>query len=373
MAELPFADFGLKWFEDIVASVTKEFVDRIEKGLTKITAEFFGTPLPQGQGIEVVFGTPAAGDEPWHSIYQAVVAGEVTVFALIILLLAVQTRHLVRIFNIGNGYDLRRTGRSAWTGAILIVGWYWLAVLVLYLIDGLTIGLLPDVTAVGDALISILPSVVTNPMLTLIMAMLGGLAMVGLVALYFIRELLLYVYLYGMPIGLAIAYANVPVLSEITQRLCRQFVPLAVLPLPAAILFQGYALLFISGPNGVTPDTPFLSYLVVVSLPILALWVTWKAFKYATPLTARVVGTGVRGVATAGAVIGAGYAAGPYAATTAARFGARAGLTQAVTQRAMGGDEQSSSSAPTTNDNTAPAVEGGVPEYRRSENDPGYY
>jgi type IV secretion system protein TrbL len=139
-----------------------------------------------------------------------------------------------------------------------------------------------------------------------------------------------------MPIGLALAYANVPVLSEIAQRLCRQFVPLAILPLPAAVLFQGYALLFADGPTGVVPDTPFLSYLVVVSLPFLALWVTWKTFKYATPLTARIVGGGVRGAATLGAVVGAGYVAGPYAATTAAHFGARAGLTQAATQRALG-------------------------------------
>jgi hypothetical protein len=335
-----------------------------------LSAEFFGTPLPQGRGIDVVFGAPAVADEPWHSIYEAVVAGELTVFALIILLLAVQARHLIRIFNIGDSYELRQTTRSAWTAAILIVGWYWLAVLVLYLVDGLTIGLLPDVGTLGSVLIDILPTVVTNPILTLIMATLGGLAMLGLVALYFIRELLLYVYLYGMPIGLAIAFANVPVLSEIAQRLCRQFVPLAVLPLPAAVLFQGYALLFVDGP-AIVPDTPFLSYLVVVSLPILALWVTWKTFKYATPLTARVVGGGVRGVATVGAVVGAGYVAGPYAATTAARFGARAGLTQAATQRALGPQREPAST--TTNDNVAPAVEGGIPEYRRSENDPGYY
>jgi hypothetical protein len=370
MPELPFSDFGLKWFEDIIASIIAEFLQIIRDGLTELAAAFFGTPLPQGRGTEVVFGTPAPSDEPWYSIYQSVVAGEITVFALIILLLAVQTRHLVRIFNIGDGYELRQTTRSAWTGAILIVGWYWLAVLVLYLVDGLTIGLLPDVGAVGDALIEIIPSAISSPILTLVMASIGGLAMVGLIALYFIRELLLYVYLYGMPIGLALAYANVPVLSEIAQRLCRQFVPLAVLPLPAAILFQGYALLFVDGP-AIVPDTPFLSYLVVVSLPILALWVTWKTFKYATPLTARVVGGGVRGVTTVGAVVGAGYVAGPYAATTAARFGARAGLTQAATQRALGPPGEPAGG--TTNDNVAPAVEGGVPEYRRRENDPGYY
>jgi hypothetical protein len=370
MPELPFSDFGLKWFDDIVASIISEFTTILEEGYAELAAAFFGTPLPQGQGTEVIFGAPSPGDEPWHAIYQSVVAGEITVLALIVLLLAVQTRHLAWIFNVGGGYELRRATRSAWTGAILIVGWYWLAVLVLYLVNGLTIGLLPNVSEVGGALVDILPTVITNPVLTLVMASIGGLAMVGLVALYFIRELLLYVYLYGMPIGLAIAYANVPVLSEIAQRLCRQFVPLAVLPLPAAILFQGYALLFVDGP-AIVPDTPFLSYLVVVSLPILALWVTWKTFKYATPLTARVVGGGVRGVATVGAVVGAGYVAGPYAATTAARFGARAGLTQAATQRALG--ERPEPAGGTTNDNVAPAVEGGVPEYRRSENDPGYY
>jgi type IV secretion system protein TrbL len=112
---------------------------------------------------------------------------------------------------------------------------------------------------------------------------------------------------------------------------------------------------------------------VVVALPVLALFVTWRTFKYATPLTARVIGGGLRGVATVGTVVGAGYVAGPYAATTAARFGARAGLAQTVVQHALGDRESASTSPRTTHDNVAPAVSGGVPEYRRRENDPGYY
>ncbi len=294
--------------------------------------------------------------------------------ALLILVLSVQTRHAIRIFNMGSTYNGRKTRHSAWTGAFLIVAWYWVAVLGLYLIDGMTIALLPDLDAITRALLGILPTAVGNPAITLIMAVLGGLSMVALEAVFFLREILLYIYLYGMPIGLAIAFGNVPVLSEIASRLCKQMIPLAALPLPAAVLFRGYELLFV-GDAMVVPESAFLQYLVVISLPMLALFITWKTFRYASPLTARVVGTASVAAVTVGSVVGAGYAAGPYAATTAARWGPKAATGQVLSQRAFSDrSEPSQPAQQSTNDNIAPrSADGGVPAYRRAENDPSYY
>lgn len=378
MPEIPFSDFGVKWFEDIVQKVTKWFVGEITSTLRQLTNSFFGTPLPDGSGRSLVFGAPSQSDEPWHSIYEAVVAGEVMVFALLILFLAVQGRHFIRIFNFSSAYDERRTRRSSWTGAVLIVGWYWVALLLLYLVDGLTIALIPDVSTLGASLVQLLPAAAGNPGLTLVMAMLGGLAMVALKAVFFIREVLLFVYLYGVPFGLAFTFANIPIVSRVANRICLQFVPLALLPVPAAVLFRGYELLF-AGEQFVSLATPFLQYLVVISLPLLALFVTWKTFRYASPLTARVIGGTTRAAATLGAVAGAGSVAGPYAATTAARWGPKAGLAQAATQQAFGQPRGDSSVGGTKRDNLADdgggngGGGGGVPQYRRSENDPGYY
>lgn len=376
MVDLSLVDIGQQWFEDIVATIIEWFVRLLTEGLERLQNDLFGTPLPEGSGTQRVFGAPPPSDEPWHSIYGAVVAGEVMVFALLILLLAVQGRHFVRIFNVSSAYESRRTRHSGWTGAVLIVAWYWVGVLTLYLVEGLTIGLLPDASRLALSLLEILPLAAGNPAITLIMALLGGLAMAVLEALLFIREVLLYVYLYGMPFGIAVAFGNLPILSRVARRLCLQFVPLAALPIPAAILLRGYDLVFV-GELSLVPSTPFLQYVVVVSMPLLVLYVMWKTFSYASPMTVQVLGTTTRAVTTLGAVAGVGYVAGPYAATTAARWGARAGVTQATTERAFGdsGTDSPGDGGGTKHDNLADDGNGGggIPEYRRSENDPGYY
>lgn len=377
MPDVPFSDFGVKWFKDIVGTITDWFTDGLIGGFETVSRHLFNTPLPEGTGTSVIFSPPAPGDTPWHGIYEAVVAGEVLVFALVLLFLAVQGRHFVRIFNVGSAIEDRRAQRRAWTGAVLIVAWYWVGVLTLYFVEGLTIGLVPDVSTVAAALVQLLPTALSNPLLTLLLAATGGFAMVALQAVFFIREILLYIFLYGMPFGIAVAYGNVPVLSRIARRLCRQFIPLAALPLPAAILFRGYELLFV-GETAITPETPFLRYLVVVSLPTLTLYLTWKTFRYASPLTARVLGTATRTAAGVGAVAGLGYAAGPQAASTTARWGARAGATQAAADAVFGDDRSDEPQQPpadgqTAHDNIATDDHGGVDAYRRRENDPGYY
>lgn len=372
MAEFSLVDVGQQWFEEIVATLIKWFVGLITDGLKQFQNDLFGTPLPEGSGPGRLLDAPPPGDEPWYSIYQAVVGGEVMILALLLLFLSVQGRHFVRIFNVSRAYETQRTKRSAWIGGVLIVAWYWLGVLSLYLVEGLTIGLFPNADALGASLLQILPTAAGNPAITLLMAVVGGLSMAVLKALLFIREVLLYVYLYGMPFGIAVASGNIPILSRIARRLCYQFVPLAALPIPVAILLRGYELLFV-GDLTLVPSKPFLQYFVVVSMPLLVLYVVWKTFSYASPLTVRVLGTTTRAVTTLGAVAGVGYVAGPYAATTAARWGTRAGVTQAATQQAFGSDGRGiGNESGTKHDNVADGSDGsgGAPEYRRNENDP---
>jgi len=377
MPELPFSEFGLKWFEDIVAQITAWFTDQITAGYLTLTNELFATPLPEGSGLDVVFSAPASDDTPWHDIYESVVGGEVMLLALVLLFLTVQGRHFVRIFDFGSPYRDRRTRRNAWTGGVLIVAWYWVGVLALYFVRGVAIGVIPDLATVAAALLDMLPAAAGNPMLTLILAAAGGLAMALLKAVFFLRDILLYIYLYGMPIGLALAFGNLPILSRIAMRLCQQFVPLALLPLPAAMLFRGYALLF-SGDVLVQPADAFLNYFTVVSLPVIALYVTWKTFRYASPLVAGAYERVAKTAVTVGAVAGAGYVAGTGAAVTTARWGPKAGLGQAAVSRLTpdGGsdpDPDADTSPTTAQDNLATTATGGVPAYRRRKNDPAYY
>ncbi|QLD91279.1 hypothetical protein HWV07_17810 [Natronomonas salina] len=373
---MPFSDFGIKWFEDIVDQITEWFVEELVTGLHEASISLFDTPLPEGEGIDLIFSPPRGSDGLWQSIYESTVAGETTFFALLILFLCVQGHHFIRIFNYGSAYEARKARRSSWVGAFLIITWYWLGVLALYFVQGLTVGLLPDIGKVGGVVADILPQAAGTPGLTLVMASLGGLAMVALKALFIIRELLLYVYLYGMPFGIAIAYGNLPVLSNIARRLIAQFIPLAALPLPAAILFRGYELLF-AGDHQLELGGQFAQYLVVISLPIITLYVTWKTFKFAAPMASRAIsGTG-RGAVLAGTVATAGYLAGPTAAAAGARWGPTAAAGSALASRqsqSNSSEGQAQAAGPGDDgDGSGGGGSGGIPEYRRSENDPGYY
>lgn len=384
MLALSLSEFGRQWFEDIIETLIEWFQRGLVDGYNAITEDVFGTPLPETGG-SFVFGEPT--NDPWVGLHESLVTGEIMLLSLLLLVVFVQAHHTIRIFNFGSVYRARTARRSAWTGAILIAVWYWTAALALYLVDGFTLALIPDVTALVDAIVSFLQVSISNPALALLLAGIGGIAMWILQALFFIREILLYVYLYSMPIVIAVAFGYLPVISRIARQLALKFVPLAIMPLPVAILFRGYDFLFRAGADAapIAPESSFLSYLVGASLPVFSLILVWKLFAYASPLTASVVGGITKGVITAGAAIGAAKVAGPMAAVTAARWGPKAATWQ-VAGRRLAGQQRSSEaqtrvpsssdgSGGTAHDNVVTDAYGqqGVPEYRRTENDPGYY
>ena len=364
---LPLADFGLRWFEDVVGRLTMWFTQMLTGGYEALSRGSLTTPTPAGSGLDRVLTRPPSSDTPWHGIYEATVAGEMMLFGLLVLFVCVQGRHFVRIFDVGSTREHRRTRRSAVTGGFLIISWYWVAVLFLSVVEALTIGILPNVNRVGIALATMLPQGLETPILTLGMAAIGGLSIVLLRALFVLRELLLYVFLYTMPIGIAAVYGNLPVVSEIARRIAVQFVSLAVLPLPTALLFRGYELLF-TGSNTLPVSGGFVEYIVAISLPVLALILTWKTFSYAAPLASRSISRAGRGAMLLGTVGTAAYVAGPRAAAMTARWGVKGAATAAAAKRASRTTGEPPASRP-----ERPPNQGGVPEYRRKENDPAYY
>jgi len=106
---------------------------------------------------------------------------------------------------------------------------------------------MPELSSVASAMLQFLGAAITNPGLGLLFAVIGGISMWALEALFYIRMILLYVYLYGLPIAFALAYGNIPVVSDIAMGFCKRFVPLAVLPLPAAMVLKGYDLIYAGG------------------------------------------------------------------------------------------------------------------------------
>jgi len=76
---------------------------------------------------------------PWPAIQEGLIGGEIMLIALLLLVMSVQGRHTIRIFNIGSAYEARKTKKTAWVGAFLIITWYWIGALALYLVDGFTV------------------------------------------------------------------------------------------------------------------------------------------------------------------------------------------------------------------------------------------
>lgn len=329
------------------------YVDGMHSGYERLSAQLFGTPTPETTG-PFVFGTPT--NEPWARIYDAVVGGEVTMFALVLLVLCVQGRHLLGVFHLGSTYQTRQTRTTAWFGAVAIVLWYWVGVSVLSLVDGLTMALLPSFETQADLLTQSLVPSVLNPGLTLVFSLVGAISLVCLQALLYLRMLFLYLFIYAMPIGIALSFSNLPIISDIASRFCRQFVPMAILPLPMAVLFHGYRLVNAGG--DVLPDYVLQRYVVACTLPLVALYLSWKTFRYGAPLTSRLLTTGAKGVAAVG-LIGAGATvAGEGVATTAAIRGPRAAGAHAIATKAAARLD------------TETDESGYVPPYRRTEHDP---
>ena len=379
MPEFAPGGFGARWIADIVGIATEWMHETLTSGYESLGSELFGTPVPETNG-HFVLGTPT--NEPWLTIHEAVVGGEITLVALLILVSVVQAQHFFRVFNLGDAILARQAKSTAWIGAMFIVCWYWIATLSLYLVDGFTLALLPSFEAVEVVMVGFLTTSVTNPVLAFLFAGVGGLTMTALKILLYLREILLYIYVYAMPLALALKYGNLAILSRIADGIVYRFVPLALFPLPVAIIFHAYGLLFTDEFGlSLLPGTALVSNLIAISLPIVCVYVTWKLFGDAAPRTARAMKRTGSLVTTGVAALGFGYAAGPSAALNAARYGKRAAAAQTVIQRfgepsngRVQASPANSRADGTAQDNVATDALGqhGVPSYRRTENDPGY-
>src|SRR6056297_3730030 len=184
-------DVVLEGIKGVVDWFIGLFMDGLVTGYETLTEGMFGTPTPETNGA-FVFGQPT--NAPWPALQDALVGGEIMLLALLLLVMSVQGRHTVRIFNIGSAYEARKAKKTAWVGAFLIITWYWVGTLALYLVDGFSIALMPSMASLRNAMLGFLTVSLSNPGLSLLFALLGGISMWALQALFYIREILLYVY-----------------------------------------------------------------------------------------------------------------------------------------------------------------------------------
>jgi len=100
-------DVVLEGFKDVVDWVIGLFMEGLETGYKLSLRPCLGH-RPQTDGA-FVFGTPI--NSPWLTIREALVGGEIMVISLLLLVMSVQARHTIRIFNIGSAYEARKAKR----------------------------------------------------------------------------------------------------------------------------------------------------------------------------------------------------------------------------------------------------------------------
>lgn len=335
-------EYGLEWFIDFVVWLIAWFQAGLKASLKTFgegpsvgsgDGTIFDTPLPGGNGwggddelVNLVLGRPKGAN--WQTIHEAVTPGPeatVLVTGLVILFVAVQVQQVTRIFNYSNVYREKRTRRSAYAAGLFIVLWYYVGVFVLFFVDGLTTGLAPSYLFISDpSKVSASESIVgwidlniaasagpnsgdiirdpgsasgkalyRYPVFAFPAYMVAALSAWAVQAIFTLRWVLIYIYMYMMPLGIALWFGNIPYISSVAERFSKHFFTWALLPLPVALAIRGYKLIYeFSLPFGDTGR-----FMLGIIFPVLLLVVTWKTFEYAQP-TREVVSSTVKETAS---------------------------------------------------------------------------
>lgn len=334
--------YGLEWFIDFVIWLIAWFQAGLKSSLRTFgegplvgssrDGTIFDTPLPGGKGfggknqlVDLVLGNPG-GD--WGTIHDAVTPGPeatILVAGIVVLFVSVQVQHVTRIFNYSNVYREKRTKRSAYAAILFILLWYYIGVFMLFFVDGLTTGLAPKFGFISDpAAVSgsqtILEWVDLNvvasagpdsgdivrdpgaasgkdlyryPVFALPAYLIAALSAWAVQAVFTLRWVLIYIYMYMMPLGIALWFGNIPYVSSVAERFSKHFFTWALLPLPVALAIRGYKLIYeftlSFGDTG--------KFMLGIIFPVLLLVVTVKTFQYAQP-TREVVSSTVKETAS---------------------------------------------------------------------------
>lgn len=374
-----FAEYGAKWFTDAIRLVAGWMLDTMNGGYERLEDHAIGTPHPDGW---LDYGKPAADDQPWRTLYMAVGSyqqGQIFVAGLLMMIVALYGRHVVNVFDFASAYRNRATKRKFWNGIVLVFAWWWIALTLLYFADGLTTLFMPDPGVLGREMQALLPEdvdperfVLINPVTLVVMTLVGVLGFILLEAMFIVRDLIIYMYVFVGPLGIAFAFSGIPMLEDYARSILKRYFPLVMMPIPTALAFHAY---YFALTTDALPDSLFAKYLLYCSLPLVGVYVTWKGFTLASPLVARASRTAANagaGVATAGSVVaarsataGAAYAKGQKALSASiARSGVKRGVLREYERRARrrdDGDGESEESNDPGERDDADAVSAGSP------------
>jgi hypothetical protein len=204
----------------------------IEDHADDVVSIIFGTPHPNA-----VFARPTNG--AWPNIYDYYWDGLMPL-ALLLWALAIG---LVIFFEstsyLFSSYHKAKLKRRAFAGLLGILAWWWLAALSLRFIESLTGYLVPDLSS-----ISLFETLSFSAMgvLGLVVTLSVDLVLFLLIAiLYFVRQVVLYLFVLLMPILIALWVPGVgpfSLVSGFVRKLAGFYVPFLFMTVPVALLFR---------------------------------------------------------------------------------------------------------------------------------------
>lgn len=318
-------EYGWYWFQDVINRTIDAFRAKLLDAYGDLSGTLeTGTPVPgQGLGDPSQMFSGSGLDAPWEAIYEGTVPSggvpEMFALSLMVLMGAVQARHLSQIFSSGTAYQAHKTRKSAWVGGALILVWYWLAVMALSLVDVIHVGvveqLLGDELTFAETLRTAVQSIDTESANRAWLFPVFALAAVGMwtveAVLYLRYHLLLPIFVYVMPVLIAMVYGNVPVVDGIARTLIEKALSLLVLPIPLVLLMWGYETVVADRLLG----GAFENAVLAASFPVVAAYVVWKVMTYEYPSGERIAAAAATAGTAIGSAVGSATAYGPQVAT----------------------------------------------------------
>ena len=237
-----------------------------------------GTPHP-----DVIFQPPKMG--LWQSLYQYYWNGIVPLALLLfglavgLVILLESTSHLF------SGYHRANLKRRAFAGLLGILSWWWLAGFSLTITDQLATFLTPDLSNVS---LFQTASFTAIGVLGVVVALTVDLSLFLLIALvYFLRQLVLYAFVLGMPLLIVCWIPGVGPFSFVArfaQRLAGFYVPFLLMPVPVALLIRLSALLGESVSLSLGGVGMWIGALVIpfvaVLIPFVFVWQAGSLFQF---------------------------------------------------------------------------------------------
>ncbi|WP_394343913.1 hypothetical protein [Salinigranum halophilum] len=219
------------------------------------------TPHP-----ETVFGEPQTA--PWDAIHayywETVIPLALLVFGLAVgvVILLESTSHLF------SGFHRAHLKRRAFVGLLGVLSWWWIAAFSLQLTDQLARFIMPDLSSIS--LFQTL-SFSSIGLLGILVSLSVDLVIFILIALiYFIRQLVLYGFVLGMPLLMVCWIPGVGPFrysSRFAQRLASFYVPFLFMVIPVALLFRLGGLL---GRSATVSFDGFGQWLTALVIPVVA-------------------------------------------------------------------------------------------------------